>query len=139
MRRIAARERVVTMFPTEPCTAVGAGGKQPSRTSKAAKSGQAMVMWAGGEAAATGVSTALVAVGVSSVVAPVVAVIVLVGHVIIKGTALAVNKRLQVSGGLQQKISTLIIVDQFWRLALQIAIKNHRGPWLFDRFICFLD
>lgn len=89
---------MLTIVPTDSCTiVVGAGGKQPNRKTKAAKSGQAMVMWAGGEAAATGVSTALVAVGVSSVIAPVVAVIVLVGHVIIKGTALAVNKRLQVS------------------------------------------
>lgn len=103
MRRIASREHIVTIFPTDSYTAVGASGKQPSRTSKAVKSGQAMVVWAGGEAAATGVSTALVAVGVSSVVAPVVAVIVLVGHVIIKGTALAVKKRLQVGGSIQQK------------------------------------
>lgn len=80
-----------------------------------------MVMWAGGEAAATGVSTALVAVGVSSVIAPVVAVIVLVGHVIIKGTALAVNKRLQVSDGIQLKTSTLKVDKYYNRLPLAIT------------------
>ena len=90
-------------YISRPTLAIGAGGKPTNRKSKAAKSGQAMVTWAGGEAAAAGVSTALVAVGVSSVVAPVVAVIVLVGHVVIKGAAIAVNKRLQVSSGIQQK------------------------------------
>lgn len=55
-----------------------------------------MVKWAGGEAAATGVSTALVAGGMSALAAPVLAVIVLVGYVVGKGATLAVRKRLQV-------------------------------------------
>jgi len=45
-----------------------------SSTKQAADRSQAVVKWAGGEAAATGVTAAMAAVGITTVIAPAVAV-----------------------------------------------------------------
>ncbi|CBJ49066.1 hypothetical protein Esi_0125_0081 [Ectocarpus siliculosus] len=63
---------------------------------KAVDRSQAIVKWAGGEAASTGVSAVMVAAGITTLVAPTVAVIVLVGHVIVRGSIRAVKKKLKV-------------------------------------------
>lgn len=66
------------------------------RGSKTVAGGQALVKWASAEVATGAVSTGLVAAGVTSVLFPVAAVIVVVGHVIIKGVTHLVRKTVQV-------------------------------------------
>lgn len=61
-----------------------------------ANASQFVVEWAGGEIAAAGVSTALAAVGITEVAAPVLAVIVVVGHVVVQGATRLVRKKFQV-------------------------------------------
>ncbi|CAM9956177.1 unnamed protein product [Ectocarpus fasciculatus] len=72
------------------------GNDKKGSKKKALDRSQAIVKWAGGEAASTGVSAAMVAAGITTLVAPTVAVIVLVGHVIVRGSIRADKKKLKV-------------------------------------------
>lgn len=96
-------------------------------------------MWAGGEAAATGVSTALVAVGVSSIVAPAVAVIVLIGHVVIRGATLAVNKRLQVRADKKAHLEDLTLTEVRTADHFTVFINGTGAPGECSAFVSSTD
>lgn len=70
--------------------------QKSSKGSVVSDQSQALVTWAGKEVTASTVSTALLAVGVTATVTPVLAVIVIVGHVIVQGAIKLVQKRFQV-------------------------------------------
>ena len=76
-----------------------------------ASGGKAVVQWAGGEAAATGLTIGLAAVGVTSVFVPAVAVIVLIGHVIVGGVTRIVKKKLKVRADQREHLEQLRLTE----------------------------
>ncbi|CAM9740071.1 unnamed protein product [Laminaria digitata] len=98
-----------------------------------------MVAWAGGEVAGAGVSTALVAVGVSSVIAPVVAVIVLVGHVVVKGAAFAVNKRLKVRADQKAHLEDLTLTEARTADHFTVFINGTGAPGECNAYVSSTD
>lgn len=81
-----------------------------SSSNKAGR-GQAVVKWASSEVATGAVSTGLVAAGVSSVLFPVAAVIVVVGHVIIKGVTHLVRKKVRVRAEQKARLEQLKLTE----------------------------
>lgn len=86
------------MTPPHVCPKNGTGSKskQSSASSTFVGGSQALVSWAGGEVTATGISTALTAAGAIATMTPLLAVILVVGHVIISGTIRLVKKKLTI-------------------------------------------
>ncbi|CAM9282493.1 unnamed protein product [Hapterophycus canaliculatus] len=91
---------------------------------------QALVKWAGGEAAATGVSAAMVAVGITTLVAPAVAVIVLVGHVFVRGSIRSVKKKLKVRADQKAHLEQLKLTETTAPSASGhfTVVLNGKGP-----------
>lgn len=67
--------------------------------------------WASGEVTSTGVTAALAAVGVATVIAPVVAVIVVVGHVVVRGATRFVRKKLKVRADQKAHLAELSLTE----------------------------
>eukprot|EP00903_Cladosiphon_okamuranus_P012979 g12113.t1 len=85
--------------------------KKKSSKKQAVDRSQAVVKWAGNEAAATGVSAAMVAVGVATVIPGAIAVIVLVGHVVVRGGIRAVKKKLKVRADQKEQLEQLKLTE----------------------------